>query len=104
MAINKHFELRVEDNKLLINPIRFSIKMLKQDVLATLDIDYRITDFTPDRKDIYPLCSSAKILNIPNDITPEWTEAINEFYSYLMLNLHTFSEENQKFIKTISLR
>lgn len=41
-----------------------------------------IKDMTP-REELYPLCRFAKMCNIPDNIHPEWLEAIKEFCNSL---------------------
>lgn len=49
-------------------------------------------------EDLYPLCKYAKILNIPDDITKDWKECIEEFYNFMMSsNKHVIVEYREKY-------
>lgn len=46
--------------------------------------------YITNKEELYPLCKSAKILNIPNDIKEDWKDAIKEFLDFIMT-----SDENE---------
>jgi len=101
-AINKHIKYRTKDmfkNRFLF---LYNISTLVYDIVTTLKLKKRISDFT-QTEELYPLCEYAKILNIPNDIKPDWLEAVKEFYDYLIENYNNFSENDKFYIDKIQI-
>jgi hypothetical protein len=101
-AINKHFKYRTKNIFKSTFIFKYNIKELKNDILATINVKNRTTDFT-QTEELYPLCEYAKILNIPNDIKPDWLDAIKEFYDYLIKNYDNFSENDKSYIDKIQI-
>lgn len=58
---------------------------------------------TRENGKIYPLCEYAKILNIPEDIKPDWKQAAKEMYDWLVEHPDWTSETDKKYIKQIKL-
>lgn len=75
----------------------------KEYVALIKDIDNRMNDFTPNRKEIYPMCQYSDILHIPSDIKPDWQFAVMDMYNWLMDNYDSLGKDNQKYINSIKL-
>jgi hypothetical protein len=101
-AIEHQFGLCASEKELLTTPLKYLIARLQEGVLSLLDVETGIVDFTPKEK-LYPLCQYAKIMNIPDNIKPEWLEAVKEMYNYLLSIYGTTSEENRKYIDKIKI-
>jgi hypothetical protein len=87
-----------EKSEILLNLFE---KRRDEQLDLTNKIDERMLDFTPKREELYPLCSFAKILNIPKNIRDDWKEASDEFFNYLMDNYDTLDEHNKNYLKDI---
>jgi hypothetical protein len=101
-AIELLYKKEVESINILNTPLNFIFERLKEGTMLALDLENRMVDFTQTNKELYPLCKYAKILNIPDDIQPDWLEAAKEFYDYLLDSYSTFSLSDQKFIDEIT--
>lgn len=64
------------------------------------DSNGRENDFTPAKDKIYPLCQYAKMLDIPDDIQPDWKEAVKEFYDSLMAHPELTGQKDKLWLKT----
>lgn len=58
-----------------------------------------------DNTNLYPLCKYAKIMNIPDNVTESWKEALREFYNWLMSCddelVVQYRKENAEYIEKI---
>lgn len=80
------------------------IERLKKDILNSFKWEERMSIFTcDDIEHFYPLSEYSKILNIPDDIKPDWKEAAIEMSSWLIENYDNLGEENQKYIDMIKI-
>lgn len=51
------------------------------------------------KDEIYPLCEYSKIMNIPDNIKPDWKAAVKEFYNYLMTSdIEIIKEYREKYM------
>lgn len=82
--------------------LEFAFTYFQEAVRRILDIENREKDFTPC-EELYPLCEYAKMLNIPDDIQPDWKEAVKEFYDSLIANPQISSDEDKKWLKKVKL-
>lgn len=93
-----------KDKRVLEIILNGKIDRLKKDIINSFKWEERMNDFTSDRiEDIYPLCEYSKILNIPDDVKPDWKEAAIEMLSWLIENYDKLGEENQKYINMIKI-
>ena len=82
-----------DDNELTLcideteNAIRRNINRstdrLVQDILQIVNIDRIYAEPLKSTVDLYPLCSSSNLYNIPDNITSEWKDCAKEFYEYI---------------------
>lgn len=96
-AVEYFFKDTLED--ILNSSIKWTIKNLKKSILSLLRVEEREQDFTPKEK-IYPLCQYACLLNIPDDIKPDWKEAALEFYN--SLSQIDLSSEDKQWLKKVN--
>ena len=76
--------------------IEKDIQRLEKDMIQCTpkNLNYRFNDMAILKDfDLYPLTKYAKILNIPEDITPEWRKCAKDYYEFLK------SSEDEKVVK-----
>lgn len=81
----------------------FEINYLKKAIFDCINLEQRMIDFDSQRETIYPLCQYANIMNIPDNITPEWKAAVTEMYNWLLENYNNLTENNRKYVDQIKL-
>lgn len=97
-------ELLNESDYFLEITLKGKIERLKQDIIDTFQWENKLSDFTCDDFEcFYPLCEYSKILNIPDDVKPDWKEAAIEMLSWLIENYDKLGKENQKYINMIKI-
>lgn len=104
-AIEKQFEFDLSDRQLLSSP-KFSRDYCLNNIKTILNFEENCKIFEPKETRgyrIYPICEYAKILNIPQDVKPDWKEALQEMYEWLCINYNNFSESDKNFIDQIKL-
>lgn len=69
--------------------------------------EQRSKDFTCTRTKgrnlIYPICEFAQIMNIPDNIQPDWKEAVLEMYNWLLEHKDEIGEKNVKYVNQIKI-
>jgi hypothetical protein len=102
-AVKKHFKLHLEDESqfdyksLLVH----NISRCKQAILDSLNTEQRMRDFTQKVDFIYPLGKGTKLSNLPDDIKPDWEEAVMLFRKWLKDNYNTLSINNKKYVDAL---
>ena len=81
----------------------FEMNYLKKAILDCINLEQRLIDFNSQRETIYPLCQYANIMNIPDDITPEWKDAVTEMHNWLLINYNNLTENDRKYVDQIRL-
>lgn len=83
------------------NAIQFATAIASKKQERIKYVDSYIDDFTPTNGEIYPLSNYSKIMQIPEDIQPDWLEACEEFYNYLVSAENIVDKEQQDYVKQI---
>lgn len=76
--------------------IENGLQRLEEDMIECTpkNLNYRFNDMAILKdSSLYPLSIYAKILNIPEDITPEWRKCAKDYYEFLK------SSEDEKMVK-----
>ena len=72
--------------------------LIPNDILKKRMLDFEM----PEDEEIYPICEYSKICNIPDDIKPDWLEAAQEMYEWLIIH-DELSDNNKKYIDKLKL-
>lgn len=84
--------------------LKGKIDRLKKNIKDTLKWEEKIKNFNCDNIErFYPMSEYSKILNIPDDIKPDWKDASIEMLSWLIENYDKLGKENQKYIDMIKI-
>ncbi len=102
-GINYQFKETLSRIKKGESGFTFEINYSKKAIFDCINLEQRMVDFDPQRETIYPICEYANIMNIPDDITPEWKAAVTEMYNWLLVNYNDLKQSDQKYVDQINL-
>lgn len=100
LLTNNHTLKRLKDNVIQVLPENI------EKAMNDMSVRYpKKDDILSDRTFLYPLCKYADILNLPDDMKPDWKEAVKEMYLFLTESdepmVIEFRKENQEYINKI---
>jgi hypothetical protein len=108
-VVDKYFDFYMSDDRLLTTGLKYSRDALKDCIksmfrLKTRNIDFSVNTIKKENNGyfkMYPICKYAKILNVPEDVQPDWRKAANKMYDWLMRHRDLLTESDLKYLENV---